>query len=116
MGQMGRVQNKDGYTKLKPHSGTRLNRGLKLTFVLSLMLFFLVYNFSDKNDCDVCRFKFGSKVIGYTQAMDLYREGCLNNYYNKTAVYVPIDNITVNTSDTGLNSITFPNEAIKYTP
>lgn len=116
MGQVGRIPITKRNKKLRPHSGTRLNRGLKLVFVLSLMVFFLTYNFSDKNDCDVCKFPYGNQVLGYADAMDLYRGACLENYYNKTDIYVNIDNITLNKTSTGLNEMTFPIEAIQNSP
>jgi hypothetical protein len=117
MGQVARIPaHKRTTPKLKPHYGTRLNRGLKLAFVLSLIVFFVSYNFSDKNDCDVCKFPFGNEVLSHTEAMDLYREGCLDNYYNKTDIYVNLDNITINKTSTGLNEITFPLEAIQNSP
>lgn len=92
------------------YSGTRFNRTLKLGFVLSMMLFFLVFNFSDKTSCDRCSFTQGGQAWDAEEFIEIYSDACLykDSYNpNKEFVYIDIDELNVSVDETGKQVIEY---------
>jgi hypothetical protein len=58
---------------------SKLNKGLKIGFILSAAFFLFLFISSDKTDCYDCSFKYKGKTIDGDEAFNVFDRECLNH-------------------------------------